>query len=192
MNRLHRWYCQSVRWKRKLEIEILPWALNGIDLGDSVLELGPGPGLTTDWLQPRCKSITCLEVDFSLAWSLRRRTASTNVHVQCGDATALPYCDQAFSAAVSFTMLHHVPSPPLQDRLFAEVHRVLRPEGVFVGVDSMSSLFMRAVHICDTMVLVHPVGLPARLESVGFRDAKIEIGVGRFRFSARRPSEMRW
>ena len=52
MNRLHRWYCQSNHWRHRLGTEILPWSLKGVDLGGEVLELGPGPGLTTDWLRP--------------------------------------------------------------------------------------------------------------------------------------------
>jgi hypothetical protein len=39
------------------------------------------------------------------------------------------------------------------------------------------------------MVLLDPASLPPRLESAGFCDVKIEIGAGRFRFFARRPSE---
>jgi SAM-dependent methyltransferase len=190
MNRLHRWYCQSSQWRHKVENEVLPWSLRGIDLGNDVLEVGPGPGLTTDWLRRRCNSLTCIEVDQELACSLAQRTASANVRVQCADATAMPYRDRTFSGAVSFTMFHHIPSQALQDRLFAEVYRVLRPSGVFAGTDSMRSLLMRIFHIRDTMVLVDPGTLPARFEAVGFRGVKIEIGAGRFRFVARRPSEM--
>ena len=189
MNRLHRWYCRSSRWKRKLENELLPRSLNGIHLGDNILELGPGPGLTTDWLRHRCKGLTSIEVDFESARSLARQTANTNIIVQCGDATAMPYRDQTFSSAVALTMLHHVPSIALQDRLFREVYRVLRPGGVFVGTDGLPSLWMRVVHIGDTMVLVDPATFEARLESAGFSDAKIEIRAGRFRFFARRPLE---
>ena len=191
MNRVHRWYCRSSRWKRKLDHEVLPWSLRGVDLGNDVLEVGPGPGLTTDWLRRRYKSVNCIEVDQELARSLGRRMANSNVCVQCADATTMPYRDRMFSGAVSFTMLHHVPSVVLQDRLFAEVYRVLRPGGVFAGTDSMRSLLMRIIHIRDTMVLVDPATLPARLEAVGFKDVKIEEGVARFRFFARRPSEIR-
>jgi SAM-dependent methyltransferase len=191
MNRLHRWYCRSSQWKQELENEILPWSLSGVDLGNDVLEVGPGPGLTTDWLRRRYKSVNCIEVDQELARSLGRRMANSNVCVQCADATTMPYRDRMFSSAVSFTMLHHVPSVVLQDRLFAEVYRVLRPGGVFAGTDSMRSLLMRIFHIRDTMVLVDPATLPARLEAVGFKDVKIEEGVARFRFFARRPSEIR-
>ncbi len=189
MNRLHRWYCQSSQWKRTLEHDILPWALSRVELGEEVLEVGPGPGLTTDWLRPRAKKLTCIEMDFVLANSLRSRTVNTNVIVECGDATAMPFADQTFSGVVCCTVLHHVPSRALQDRLFAEVYRVLRPGGAFVGTDGMPSLLMRVFHIRDTMLLVDPDGLPQRLESVGFTDVMVEAGDGRFRFFARRPFE---
>ncbi|HEV2400841.1 MAG TPA: class I SAM-dependent methyltransferase [Candidatus Sulfotelmatobacter sp.] len=156
-------------------------------MGDEVLEVGPGPGLTTDWLRCRSKSITCIEVDPSLANSLCRRTANTNVSVRCADATPMPFPDRLFSSAVCFTVLHHLPSAALQNRLFAEVYRVLRPGSVFVGVDSMRSLLMRIFHVRDTMLPVDPVALPGRLQSAGFRDMNVAINAGRFRFFARRP-----
>ena len=121
MNRLHRWYCQSNHWRLRLGTEILPWSLKGVDLGSAVLELGPGPGLTTDWLHHYCGHITCLEVDPNLARSLRQRLPDANVTVQIADATATPFDDRVFSAALSFTMLHHISSSALQDRLFGKL-----------------------------------------------------------------------
>ena len=53
MNGLHRWLCLSALWKIALERKLLPWVLKGIDLGDNLLEVGPGPGLTTDFLRTR-------------------------------------------------------------------------------------------------------------------------------------------
>jgi SAM-dependent methyltransferase len=189
MNRLHRWYCRSNRWKKKLETEILPWSLSGVELGSDVLEVGPGPGLTTDWLRNRCAGLTCLEVDRDLARSLEQRTSASGIHVDCGDATAMPYSDCSFSSVLLFTVLHHVPSPALQNRLFAEAYRVLRPGGTFAGVDSLPSLLMRIFHVGDTMVLVDALGLPPRLEAAGFEEITTEIGTGRFRFRARRPAQ---
>lgn len=187
MNRFHRWYCQSSQWKRKLDQTILPWALSGIELGDEVLEVGPGPGLTTDWLRLLSKQITCIETDFALARSLSRRMANSNVIVRCADATAMPFPDGVFSSVVCFTALHHVPSRILQNRLFTEVFRALKPGGIFAGTDSMQSRLVRLIHIRDTMVLVDPTQLPSRLESAGFSGATVEIGTGRFRFFAHRP-----
>jgi ubiquinone/menaquinone biosynthesis C-methylase UbiE len=50
-----------------------------------------------------------------------------SVDVRSGDGAELPLPNAAFDAVVCFTMLHHVPSPEQQDRLFTEATRVLRP-----------------------------------------------------------------
>ena len=187
MNRFHRWYCRSALWKTALHQRILPWALDGLDLGEELLEVGPGPGLTTDILREPVARLTAIEIDSQLADSLKRRMENTNVTVLEGDATAMPFEDQNFSGAVSFTMLHHIASPGLQDKLFAEVFRVLKPGGMFAGIDSRSSLLFRLIHLGDTMVLVEPDTLGKRLEKVGFRDVAINVAANRFRFRARRP-----
>lgn len=187
MNRLHRWYCKSGHWKRTVENQILPWALDGIDLGDSVLEVGPGPGVTTDWLRRRVSRIQCLEIDSTLAEALRCRYRATNVDVRCGDATAMPYEGCSFGSVLSFTMLHHIPTPELQDRFFNEAYRVLRPGGTFAGVDSLPSILMSIFHIRDTLTLVAPDTIVQRLTGAGFVDTRAEVGPDRFRFSARRP-----
>jgi ubiquinone/menaquinone biosynthesis C-methylase UbiE len=152
MNRLHRWRCRSGFWKKLLQNDMLPWALKDVDLGQNVLEVGPGPGLTTDLLRTRLDRITALEVDSALADLLKRRMSGTNVTVIQGDASAMPFEDATFSGAVAFTMLHHVPSPTLQDRLLREVHRVLRSGGMFVGTDSLWSPALWLFHIGDTLV----------------------------------------
>lgn len=184
MNALHRWYCRSAHWRRTVEERLLPWVLGETDLGDAVLEIGPGPGLTTDVLARRVPQLTALEIDPRLAKALGRRQAA--VRVVEGDATAMPFPDRSFSGAVSFTMLHHVPSAAAQDRLLEEVRRVLRPGGTFAGSDSTPSLLFRLAHLNDTMQLVEPSGFAARLERAGFRDAQVRVGRGAFRFRARR------
>jgi ubiquinone/menaquinone biosynthesis C-methylase UbiE len=77
--------------------------------------------------------LTAIEADYELAESLRARLRGTNVEVVNGDATTMPFPDAEFSGCAAFTMLHHVPSPALQDRLLREVWRVLKPGGAFVG-----------------------------------------------------------
>lgn len=187
MNRLHHWYCRTERWRKKVTQRI-PWALGGIDLGMDLLELGPGPGLTTDFLRGQVKRLTAVEIDPSLAEPLRRRLHGTNVEVVAGDATSLPFSDAQFSSAVSFTMLHHVPSIELQDRVLQEVWRVLKPGGIFAGADSRQSFRMRLIHLGDTLVPIDPDTFGRRLESAGFQVMAIEANEGAFRFQARRPS----
>src|SRR5215471_15230776 len=164
MNRFHRWYCRSDLWRQRAQGELVPWVLKGVDLGDELLEIGP-----------------------QLAESLQRRKRGSNVRVIQGDATRLPFPDGAFSGAVSFTMLHHVPSPALQDRLLAEVCRVLKPGGVFAGSDSRWSVGFHLIHLRDTMVLVEPDTFVARLEAAGFTDVSVRVAKRAFRFRARRP-----
>jgi len=186
VNRLHHWLCRSARWQRTIEQRV-PWVLSDCDLGPNVLELGPGPGLTTDLLARSVQQLTAIELDPKLADSLASRFHHSNVEVITGDATAIPLSDCQFSGGVSFTMLHHVPSAALQDRLLREVWRVLQPGGVFVGSDSLQSLFMRMIHIGDTLVPVDPDRFGVRLESAGFRVMEIEKRADVFRFHAQKP-----
>jgi SAM-dependent methyltransferase len=173
-------------WRNAVARHILPWVLDGVDLGPHVLEIGPGPGVTTDLLRARVKHLTCVEIDRGFAGALAHRTSGSNVTVVCGDATAMPLASAALDSAVSFTMLHHVGSVALQDRLLSEVARVLRPGGVFAGTDSRYSRSLRLLHVFDTMVVVDPRTFPDRLKAAGFSDVRVELNPYAFRFSARR------
>jgi ubiquinone/menaquinone biosynthesis C-methylase UbiE len=185
VNRLHRYICASEKWRTKMTGQVLPWALGGVDLGGNLLEVGPGPGITTETLRTKVERMTAVEIDPTLAASLQSRMANTNVTVLHMDATELPRPSRPFDSAACFTMLHHVPSPAAQDALFARIAAVLKPGGVFVGIDSLPSLRFRLAHLNDTMTLVDPDGLPARLTAAGFTDVQVEQTPGRFRFTAR-------
>jgi ubiquinone/menaquinone biosynthesis C-methylase UbiE len=186
LNQLHHWLCRSARWKRTLEQRV-PWVLSSAELGPHVLEAGPGPGLTTDRLRSAVPRLTAIEVDQELAQSLHARLRDTNVEVVNGDATSMPFADAEFSGCATFTMLHHVPSPALQDKLLREVWRVLQPGGAFVGCDSLQSVFMRVLHLGDTFVAIRPDTFGARLECAGFEVIELEKGPGAFRFYAIKP-----
>ena len=186
MNRLHHWLCRSGRWQKKIE-ERVRWVLEGTEVGDNLLELGPGPGLSTDLLRLKAQHLTAIELDANLAQQLAARLRGSNVEVVTGDATAMPFPDCQFSASTCFTMLHHVPSTELQDRVLREVRRVLKPGGIFVGSDSLQSWFMRIIHIGDTLVPVDPGTFGTQLEAAGFELLKIEKNGEAFRFHARRP-----
>ena len=187
MNRLHHWLCRSGRWERIIK-ERVSWALSSVNLGPKVLELGPGPGLTTDLLRKIAPQLTTIEMDPGLADALGSRLDGENVAVIAGDATAMPFADAQFSGAVSFTMLHHVPSAALQDQLLREVWRVLQPGGLFVGSDSLRNWFMRIIHIGDTFVPVDPDSFGIRLQAAGFQVLNVERNSDAFRFYARRPA----
>jgi SAM-dependent methyltransferase len=185
MNVIHRRLCRSDGWAERMHRQVLPWALDGVDLGGDVLEIGPGYGVTTRWLVERTGTLTAVEVDRRLAQDLGREMGE-RVDVRTGDGAALPFADASFVTVVCFTVLHHVPSPGQQDRLFAEAARVLRPGGTFAGSDSRRSLRFRLLHIGDTMVVVDPDTLPDRLHQAGFAQAGTDTGERSFRFRAQR------
>jgi SAM-dependent methyltransferase len=186
MNVLHAWLCSSRRWTETVETHIVPWVLDGVDLGSSVLEVGPGYGAVTNVLRTRVPQLTCVEIDRRLAERLRRQRLGENVRVVCEDATAMSFPNESFDAAVSFTMLHHLPSAALQDRLLAETARVLRPGALFAGTDSLDSRMFRILHVFDTLTPVKPGTFSERLKAAGFEDIQVDVNPYAFRFRARK------
>jgi SAM-dependent methyltransferase len=186
VNWFHRRYCASDKWNRLVRGSLLPAAVRDVDLGDHVVELGAGPGLVTAALAPRAAALTAVEIDPDLALTARRAVAAyPNVRVVQADATRLPFPDHAFSAAVCMTMLHHLPDPAAQDRLFAEAARVLRPGGVLCGSDNRGvGLRFHLIHLGDTKTVVPAGTLADRLRAAGFADAQVEVG-SRIVFRAR-------
>jgi SAM-dependent methyltransferase len=185
VNRFHRHYCASPGWARAVRTALVPAVVEGTELGRRVLELGPGPSLTTEVLAGAVPELTAVEIDPALARAARDRVPAARV-VQ-GDATAMPFADGAFSAVVCLTMLHHLPAPALQDRLFAEARRVLAPGGVFCGSDNPGrGLRFRLFHVGDDRTVVDPSTLAARLRAAGFERTTVRSG-SRIVFHAHRP-----
>ena len=182
MNLVHRRYCRSRLWQKHL-VALLPWATESVSLaGARVRELGSGPGQSTDWLRGLVGSLTAVEYDAPDATALARRLS--DVEVIHGDATALPFAAGTFDVVVCFTMLHHVPTAELQDQLFAEARRVLRPDGIFAGSDSRWGPLFALAHLGDVLQLVDPDGLPTRLATAGFTDVAVSTRRSAFRFHA--------
>ena len=173
MNAAHLEFCASPEWRQMVEELVLPAALGDHDLGDDVIEVGPGPGFTTDVLRTRAKHLTAVEIDEALADALAERLAGTNVDVVRADASVLDLPADRFTGATSFNMLHHVPTAEAQDRIFAELARVLRPGGLFIAADSAPRDDLDAFHEGDTFNPIDPDELDQRLRRAGF--AEIEI-----------------
>ena len=174
MNKHHE-QCGSDGWREIIREHILPWAIGDVDLGNDVLEVGPGYGATTDVLAESVPQLTAVEIDEELAAYLEDRFRPLeHVRIVRGDGTALEFGDGRFTGAACFTMLHHVPTAELQDRLLAEVARVLRPGGVLVAGDSVASDDLEAHHEGDTYNPIDPSTLTSRLEAAGFTDVAIQ------------------
>lgn len=171
MNRMHRKLCASDDWAKTVA-ERLPVGLAEVEVGKRMLEIGPGFGATTRVLAPMVEDLTALEVDPDSA-ELLRGEFGERVTIVTGSGANMPFADNEFDSVVCFTMLHHVPSRQLQNDLFAEACRVLRPGGVFAGFDSQLSLRFRLLHLGDTMVVIDAATFPDRLRAAGFADVHL-------------------
>ncbi|HJT37869.1 MAG TPA: class I SAM-dependent methyltransferase [Actinomycetota bacterium] len=186
MNQAHLDFLASPEWARLLETTLIPWIDSVGDLGDDVLEIGPGPGLTTDILSARVARLTAIEADEQLAASLSARLASAGVVVINGDATGTQLETGRFSAVTCFSVLHHIPSREEQDRLFSEAARILRPGGMFVGTDSRDIGVIRAGHADDIFVPVDPETLGVRFAAAGFVQSEVAADGYQVKFVARK------
>ena len=122
--------------------------------------------------------------------TLRQRFADTGVEVVQGDATSMPWEDGSFDSVGSFTMLHHIPTAAMQNQLFAEALRVLRPGGTMIASDSLPSTDLHDFHLGDVYNPVDPASLLTRLQTVGFGAVTISVDYG-FIFRARKPDPER-
>jgi SAM-dependent methyltransferase len=191
MNPEHLELLASDGWRQALEELALPFAFGDSsieDLGDDVLEVGPGPGLTTALFRAKIPRLTAIELDADLAAALAKRLEGTNVTVVNDDATAMPFADERFTGAAMFTMLHHVPTRELQDRLLSVVLRVLRPGGLLVAYDGVASDDLKGLHAGDTYNPVDPGSLPDRLSVLGYTEIEVRSNSFAWAAHARRPA----
>ena len=175
MNENHAKLMPSPEWAAHIQDEVLPQATAGVTLGDDLLELGPGPGAATDWLRHRVGRLVAVEHEEPAAAALAEKYAGTNVEVVHGNAAALGYPDASFDTVATCTMLHHVPTRALQDRVLAEAFRVLRPGGVFLGSDSLPSDDLHQFHEGDTYNPVEPAAFLTRLQTTGFTAITLRV-----------------
>ncbi len=184
MNSNHARVCASPEWAEHLQSDILPEVTRGIDLGQDMLEIGPGPGAATEWLRQRVRNLTAVELDAEAVAKLTQRFTGTNVRVVTGTAIELSYPAESFDSVGSFTMLHHVPTVALQNQILAEAFRVLRPGGVLIGSDSLASNDRHLFHADDTYNPVEPAALLTRLQTIGFARVALVVDDGLVTFAA--------
>jgi SAM-dependent methyltransferase len=201
MNRLENWFCATKFWRGVTANRLLPWMLEGSDLGDRVLEIGSGAGAATRALRQKFSSVTSLEYSGTFAFKLlkdsrcetffaaraaaavpqlgepRRKVFASVVQ---GDAAALPFANESFTCAIAILVLHHLRSRELQNRAFAEIHRVLKPGGSFLALEIPDGWFARRLHIGSTFVPVPPASANARLNAAGFSRVAVTFRPGAF------------
>lgn len=187
MNRFENWFCGSSIWRCMTRDRVLPWIVSGTELGEHVLEIGAGPGAATEELRKRAGRVTSLEYSHAFALGIARRSQTANGAVLQGDASALPFPEKTFSAAITILVLHHLKSREAQERAFSEIFRVLRPGGVFLAVEIQDGWLNRIGHIRSTFVPVAPSSIRERLAAAGFSSVSIDFLRSAYRLRALRP-----
>jgi ubiquinone/menaquinone biosynthesis C-methylase UbiE len=101
--------------------------------GQPVLEVGVGAG--TDHLQWARAGAHCFGVDLTdiAIETTRERLAlyGFTSQLQRVDAEQLPFEDNSFDVVYSWGVIHHAEHP---NTMVNEIHRVLKPNGVFIGM----------------------------------------------------------
>ena len=146
--------------------------MDGVELGNHVLEIGAGAGAATAELRRRAGRVTSLEYSAQLAARLAQK--NDWARIVRADATCLPFAPSQFACVVAVLMLHHLPSEDAQDCAFREAARVLRPGGVFVAFEIHDRWLQRVSHFRSTFTPLRTEGLGARLAASGFAAPRID------------------
>jgi len=108
--------------------------------GDTVLELGPGPGYFTieaGRLVGAAGRVICVDVQPGMVSILRQRLRDAdaeNAHPVVGDATRLPLSDGCVDVAFMVTVLGEIQDRPAA---LAELRRVMKPGGVLSVMEGL-------------------------------------------------------
>jgi arsenite methyltransferase len=160
-------------------------ALLALQPGETVLDIGSGPGFLADEMAAEVGSEGAVHgVDPSEAMLAIARRRESAVEYAIGDAVSLPYADESFDAIVSTQVYEYVPDMPAA---LAEARRVLRPGGRLLILDTDwdavvwhstdRDRMLRVLekwndHLADPYL---PRRLPALLRDAGFELASTTI-----------------
>jgi ubiquinone/menaquinone biosynthesis C-methylase UbiE len=189
MNAIEHLFCSSSLWRYFSNRHFLPRLLYGAQLGDHLLEIGAGYGAATAHLRSCVARVTSLDYDLNSIRKLKSRNNGGSTTAVCGDASQLPFACQSFSSAVAILMLHHLKSPELQDQMFTEVLRILRPGGLFLAFDITHLWLHPILHARSTYTPVSAATVVPRLNAAGFYKVVLDVRRGAFRATATRPAQ---
>ncbi len=93
-----------------------------------VLDIGCGGGLLTNALAKQGHQVYGIDSSLASLQIAREKDATSTVHYERADATALPFLDHSFDAVCAMDLLEHVEDPM---QVITEASRVLRKGGLF-------------------------------------------------------------
>lgn len=143
---------QDRRWKRTLV------ALADVRAGARVLDLACGTGDITYEIAARGADATGLDVTIRMLELANAKRSGAPVHFLAGDMMALPFAAAQFDVVTSGYGIRNVPT--IQPAL-SEIHRVLRPGGLFLSLDfnRPQNAVVRGVYLGYLTVVGSALGL---------------------------------
>ncbi len=112
-----------------VDCQVLDLVVQRTARGETVLDLGCGPGQVGEYLGRRGIRMVGIDLAFQMLLVARQRTGNRCLAV--GDMRSIPLRTASLSAVVAFYSVHHLPRPALRTAL-AEIRRVLKPAGLLV------------------------------------------------------------
>ena len=98
--------------------------------GKTVLELATGTGLIAKNIVNAAAHIEASDTSAEMIREAKRRNYSAKLYFSVQDMFCLPYADESFDVVIVSNALHIVPQP---EKALAEIHRVLRDDGVLIS-----------------------------------------------------------
>ncbi len=116
---------------RKVFWEELEFLGDYIENGNNVLDIGCGNGRFLEVLRGKMFQYTGVDNSESLISCAKTWQGEKGVFV-CASALDLPFEKEVFDVAVSFGVLHHIPSQKLRKQFLREANRVLKKDGMLI------------------------------------------------------------
>jgi SAM-dependent methyltransferase len=178
--RFGRWFLGTEIWRRYVLAEALRdlarMAERRARIGGHILDLGCGQGSAAPLLDAAFapRRITGIDIDSELIALGQRQTRDSELSeklvLQLGNATDIPLADASVDLALCHQVLHHL--VPQREAL-AELHRVLRPDGLLLMAESCRSFIetglVRALFRHPRESQRNAVGYLDLVRSSGFR-----------------------
>ena len=95
-----------------------------------VLEVATGTGLIAVNIAPYVKYIEATDYAPKMIETAKKKKTPGNLCFSVGDATALPFENDAFDAVIISNALHVMPAP---ETALAEISRLLKPNGLLIA-----------------------------------------------------------